>query len=141
MSLSDPERKMSKSDPGSFIGIFDEPEEIRKKLAKAVTATDAPEGQIPKGVKNLFNLFLELGQTDIHDDFTKQYQNGSIKYSELKAALADVIADYFAPMRERRKELDHEAGRIAQVLADGSASARAVASKTMKEVKEKIGLI
>lgn len=40
MSLSDPERKMSKSEPGSFINMFDEPEEIKKKLAKAVTATE-----------------------------------------------------------------------------------------------------
>jgi tryptophanyl-tRNA synthetase len=141
MSLSDPERKMSKSEPGSFINMFDTPEEIHKKLSKAVTATDAPEGQMPKGVKNLFDLLLEFGTQKSYDEFQKQYQDGSIKYSELKTNLADAIADYFEPMRTKRTELDNQEKQIDHIIKEGARKASAVATSTMTEVKERIGLI
>ena len=141
MSLSDPEKKMSKSDPASFIGIFDEPELIRKKLAKAVTATDAPEGEMPKGVKNLFDLLLEFGKQEEYTEFTKQYSDGTIKYSELKEALAVAIAQYFQPMREMKIQLDTQTKQIDQIINDGASNARKFAASTMTEIKGKIGLI
>jgi tryptophanyl-tRNA synthetase len=141
MSLSDPARKMSKSEPGSFINMFDEPEEIKKKLSKAVTATDAPEGEMPKGVRNLFDLLLEFGNKDAYDEFNKQYENGTIKYSELKETLASAISTYFEPMREKRRELDTQTKQIEQIIEEGARKASAVATSTIVEVKHKIGLI
>jgi tryptophanyl-tRNA synthetase len=141
MSLSDPDRKMSKSEPGSFINMFDSPEEIYKKLAKAVTATDAPEGQMPQGVANLFELLTHFGAQADHDRLMKEYQGGSIKYSELKQVLADAIATYFREMRDKKSELDQNQNKISQVIANGAEKASAVAGKTLAEVKEKIGLI
>ncbi len=141
MSLTHPERKMSKSEPGSYINMFDSPEEIRRKLSRAVTATDAPTHDMPKGVANLFELLLHFGNKKQHDDFLKQYKAGSIKYSELKETLADAIADYFAPMRKRYQELVKDPNYIAKVLSDGAEKARSAADKTIFEVKEKIGLI
>jgi tryptophanyl-tRNA synthetase len=141
MSLSDPERKMSKSDPGSFINIFDEPDEIRKKLSRAVTATDAPAGEMPKGVKNLFDLLLEFGTQEVYDNFSKQYNAGTIKYSELKESLADAIANYFQHMREIKQQLDAQEKQIDRIIADGAAKANKVAQSTITDVKAKIGLI
>ena len=141
MSLTDPTRKMSKSEPGSYINIFDEPDEIRKKLSKAVTATDAPEGEMPQGVKNLFDLLLEFGKKEVYDTFAKQYQDGSIKYSELKAALADSIANYFEPMRHVRKQLDNQDKQIDKIIHEGAVKATSVALATLTEVRNKIGLI
>ncbi|HEX5429913.1 MAG TPA: tryptophan--tRNA ligase [Patescibacteria group bacterium] len=141
MSLSDPTRKMSKSEPGSFINMFDTPEEIHKKLSRAVTATDAPEGEMPKGVKNLFDLLLEFGKQEAYDDFIKQYQSGSIKYAELKEALSQAIALYFQPMREMRKQLDTQTKQIDQIITEGSRKACAFAQSTINEVKAKIGLV
>ncbi len=141
MSITNPDKKMSKSEPGSYINMFDEPDEIRKKLAKAVTATDAPEGEMPKGVKNLFDLLLEFGKKEAYDEFTKQYQQGSIKYSELKEALADAISHYFEPMRLKRAELDTQTKQIDQIIGDGAAKATSIAQSTLAEVKSKIGLI
>jgi tryptophanyl-tRNA synthetase len=141
MSLTDPERKMSKSDPGSFINMFDSPDEIHKKLSKAVTATDAPEGEMPKSVRNLFDLLLEFGSQEVYDNFTKQYHGGTIKYSELKATLADAIANYFAPMREIKQQLDTQETQIDKIIADGAAKASKVAQSTITEIKGKIGLI
>ncbi|MBX4205442.1 MAG: tryptophan--tRNA ligase [Candidatus Doudnabacteria bacterium] len=141
MSLADPERKMSKSEPGSFINMFDSPEEIAKKLSRAVTATDAPEGEMPKGVKNLFDLLLEFGNQEVYDDFTKQYQAGTIKYSDLKQTLASQIAQYFQHMREIKQQLDTQERQIDKIIADGAVKAGKVAQSTVQEVKAKIGLI
>ncbi len=141
MSLSNPDRKMSKSEPNSTINIFDEPEVIKKKLAKAVTATDAPQGEIPKGVANLFELLGLFGSHDLSDKFKKEYTDGTIKYSELKASLGDAIAEYFKPMREAKTKLAKNQKHTLEVLKKGAAEANAVANETLQKVKNRIGLI
>ncbi|HTL39465.1 MAG TPA: tryptophan--tRNA ligase, partial [Methylomirabilota bacterium] len=141
MSLTEPERKMSKSEPGSYINIFDEPDEIKKKLAKAVTATDAPAGQMPKGVFNLFELLTHFGNPALVDKFKKQYHDNTIKYSELKDTLAQVIADYFKPMRKNKDKLMQDDKKIQNVIVNGAKKANKVAEQTLALVKSKIGLI
>jgi len=131
MSLTDPTRKMSKSEPGSFINIADEPEEIRRKLSKAVTATDPQAGG--PGVDNLKFLLEQFGGADSVKDFTK--------YSELKETLATVIAEYFADFRKKKAELLKNPSRVVEILAEGAKKARTVADQTLNEVKQKIGLI
>jgi len=139
MSLNFPERKMSKSIPGSAIYLTDSPDEIRAKVRKAVTATDAPAGVMPTGVANLFELFAEFGPADEVAKFQKQYKDGSIRYSELKDAVADHIAAYFAEFRLRRAELLKDPKYVAKIFASGAKRARARAQETMKLVYEKIG--
>jgi tryptophanyl-tRNA synthetase len=117
------------------------PDEIRKKLSRAVTATDAPAGEMPKGVKNLFDLLLEFGNQEVYDNFSKQYNAGTIKYSELKESLADAIANYFQHMREIKQQLDAQEKQIDKIIADGAAKANKVAQSTITDVKAKIGLI
>jgi tryptophanyl-tRNA synthetase len=141
MSLTKPERKMSKSEPDSTINIFDEPDAIKKKLAKAVTATDAPAGEMPQGVGNLFELGRQFGNHGMVEKFEKQYHGGSIKYSELKTELAQALADFFAPMRAKKKELEQDHAYVKQVLQDGAAAAASVANQTLADAKKKIGLI
>jgi tryptophanyl-tRNA synthetase len=141
MSLSNPERKMSKSEPGSYIGIFDEPETIKKKMAKAVTATDAPAGEMPRGITNLFELLGHFGSAELVNKYKKEYDNNTIKYSELKGELAEAIASYFAPMRKKKKELEQNQDQVLKVLKEGAEKARKVADATLAEVKEKIGLL
>jgi tryptophanyl-tRNA synthetase len=141
MSLIDPEKKMSKSDTGSYVGIFDEPEVIRKKLARAVTATDAPAGEMPKGVKNLFDLLKEFSDESTFDKFHKQYEDGTIKYSELKTELAEALIKFFEPFRKRKQELEADKAALQQIMIVGAKKAELVAGKTLAGVKEKIGLI
>ncbi len=140
MSLSHPDRKMSKSEPGSFINMFDEPKDIQKKLARAVTATDASSKEMPAGIKNLFGLLEHFSTADTIKDFQTQYDANTIKYSDLKQKLAEDISTYFAPMREKRMELEKNDKFIDTVIADGNARASQAADKTLAEVKEKIGL-
>lgn len=137
-SLTDPAKKMSKT--GSD-GIFltDSPEEIRKKLKKAVTATDA-KGKSP-GVENLFLLLREFGNKQQIQYFENGFANNTIKFSELKDTLADDIIDYFKDFQEKRKELLSNPQKIVEVLADGAKRAKDIAGETMIEVKKRIGLL
>ncbi len=137
MSLKNPTKKMSKTGDEP-IYLDDEPAVIHAKLKKAVTAT-AGEGS--EGVENLLYLLETFGDASQAGEFRAQVKDGSIKYSELKTALADAIADYFADFREKKKALLEDKQRLAQILADGAARAREIANETMNEVKEKVGLL
>jgi tryptophanyl-tRNA synthetase len=141
MSLANPERKMSKSEPESIIGMFDEPEVIKKRLAKAVTATDASAKEIPKGVANLFELLGHFGNQQLVGKYQQAYDNNTIKYSELKGELAEVIAKYFSPMRETKNKLSKNPEEVVKIFEVGAKKATKVAITTLTEVKKKIGLL
>lgn len=137
MSLKDPNKKMSKTgdDP---LYISDSPAELHAKVKKAVTASG---GEGSAGVDNLLYLLGNFGDQSLMAQFKRAQKDGSIKYSELKDALADAVAGYFADFREKKKELLADKTKIARILADGAAKARSVAHETLMEVKEKVGLL
>lgn len=141
MSLTDPEKKMSKSEPSGALNIFDEPDVIQKKLAKAVTATDAPAGEIPKGIQNLFVLLSEVADKSTYDKYNQMYSDGTIKYSELKKELANSFGDFFAAARKKRNELLDNSDKLTKIAEQGAKKASLIADATLKEVKTKIGLI
>lgn len=138
MSLTDPAKKMSKTGDEA-LNLDDEPKEIMRKLKKAVTASDS--GKTSAGVDNLF-LLLEHFSTQQQIAYFRDLQReDKLKFSELKEALAKDIAEYFSDFREMKKELLAKPDYLAQVLGDGAQKARAVASQTLLEVKQKIGLL
>ena len=130
MSLTDPTKKMSKTGDEALM-LDDEPEEILRKLKKAVTATDTEAGS--PGVENLKFLLEQFGGHAQVKDFSK--------YSEVKETLAKVIADYFAEFRTKKAQLLANPDEIKQILETGAAKAQKVAVETLNEVKTKIGLI
>lgn len=139
MSLADPEKKMSKSDPKSCLFIDDEPKAIREKIKKAVTATDGTGKSA--GAENLLSLLAHFGSRGNIEHFHDMQQAGTLKFSELKEALAEDVANHFAEFREKKKELLARPEYLAEVLGEGARKAREVARATLEEVKEKIGLL
>ncbi|MFZ2970868.1 MAG: tryptophan--tRNA ligase [Minisyncoccia bacterium] len=91
-------------------------------------------------VRNLENILRNFGTEEHIKYFTEGFRKQDIKFSELKEVLAQDIADYFAPLRERRKELEAKPDEVKKILSEGAEKARSIARETMKEVKEKIGL-
>src|SRR5690606_32980041 len=90
MALNDPERKLSKSVPGSYIALSDPPEEIRRKISRAVTDTGPREGgEMGPGVRNLFHLLEGFAAPEVVEDFRSRYNEGTLRYVDLKATLAD----------------------------------------------------
>lgn len=141
MSLTDPAKKMSKSlGPKTYIALNDSPEIIKEKMKKAVTDIGTA-GKITPAMENLFLLLKILGKPEHYQEFLAEHKKGTIKYSQLKETLAQDIADYFALFRAKRKELEAKPEYVKEILADGAERARKIARETMREVKEKIGLI
>jgi tryptophanyl-tRNA synthetase len=138
MSLTDPEKKMSKTGDEA-LNMDDEPKEIARKLKKAVTASQP--GHSSPGVENLFTLLEHFGTQEQIAHFRDHQRQDTLKFSELKEALATDIADYFAEFREKKKELLSNPNGLAEILAEGSEKARTVARETLFEVKQKIGLL
>ena len=138
MSLTDPTKKMSKTGDEALM-LDDEPEEILRKLKKAVTATEAAEKS--PGVDNLFLLLEHFGTKEQLKHFQDEQKGNKIKYSELKETLAAQITDAFATFREKKKNILSDNGYLAEILATGAEKARKVAQETLFEVKQKIGLL
>lgn len=137
-SLTNPDKKMSKTGDEALM-LDDSPAEISRKLKKAVTATDGKNKSA--GVDNLLFLLREFGTKEQIQYFENGLKDNTIKYSELKVALADDIASHFAGFREKKHAILNDKERLAEILADGAHRARATASDTLREVKQKIGLI
>lgn len=140
MALNDPDKKMSKSIAGSYISLSDTEDEIRKKVSRAVTDSNFDK-EMSKGVKNLFDLLLFFDAKDIHYKFLKQYKDKTIKYSELKSELAEVIIKYLEPIQKKRKELLKNSKKLKKILDNGAKQAQKIASKNIKSIKDKMGLI
>ncbi|MDO8682492.1 MAG: tryptophan--tRNA ligase [Armatimonadota bacterium] len=142
MALNDPAKKMSKTLPGSYIGISDLPAEIRDKMMKAVTdAGPTPGQEMSPGTANLFTLLKEFSAPETVRRFQEEYDSGAIRYSELKSVLADDIVAALAPFREKREELLGKPVVVKNILRQGADRARLYARETLLEVKGKMGLL
>lgn len=130
--------KMSKSDSEStYIALTDSAEIIKKKIASAVT-DDGKAAEISSGTLNLINLYGELTSKSQADEYLAQRKAGTIKYSEFKPALAEAIISELEPFQARRKEISDD--DVKNIFKEGAEKLQPVASATIKEVKEKMGL-
>jgi len=144
MSLTDPTKKMSKSlGPDSYIGIFDDAQTIKKKIARAVTDSGNEISYDPTtkpGLANLLEIFSILDGGPSPQDIAKTYT--SKNYSDLKNDLAQKIIDFFANAKLRREELERaDPQKTLDILADGAKDARKIAQKTLTEAYRAVGLI
>ncbi len=144
MSLSNPEKKMSKSlGPKNYIALADSPEIIREKVMKAVTDLGPkPEGgKKSPAVANLFELLGLFTDIKTLKIFESEYEKGQLKYEKLKTTLANAIINTLKPFQEVRKTFEENPKKIKKILAEGAKRAQKMAAETLKEVKEKMGLV
>lgn len=132
------EGKMSKSVEGSHIRLTESLDEIRKKVRSVPTATNVG-GEMSAGVKALFSFLKILSSSQINE-FNAAYEDGSLRFSDLKDAVAESIFNELQPLQERRKELEKDTAYVDSVIIEGAQKARLVARQTVNEVKEKMGL-
>lgn len=141
MSITDPEKKMSKSlGTKNYIALRDEPDVILEKIKRAPTGM-GNERAIPAGAQNLLEILKHFGAPVDFKRFSTSAKDGTVRYSELKETLARSIANFFSDFRVRRQEIEKEDTKIAKILDAGAKAAKAVATKTLKEVKNRVGLI
>jgi tryptophanyl-tRNA synthetase len=142
MDLQDPTRKMSTtggSEQGT-VYVLDEPQAIVKKLKSAVTDSgrEIERGPEKPGVTNLIEILaVARGLTPEQVEADMRNARG---YGDLKAAVAEAVVEMLAPVRERYMELRADERELELVLADGAERARAIASETLAEVRECMGV-
>lgn len=142
LSLTDPNKKMSKSDPSakSYILITDEPEIIKKKIMSAVTDSERTITLDPerRGLHNLLTIFSLATDTPA-DEITAKYQDKGMK--ELKEDLADALIKYLEPIQAKIKEYMNDSAELERILKNGGDAARLVADRTLVRAKKAIGVI
>ena len=141
MSLTDPSKKMSKSDETNkgCIYLLDDPKAARKKIMSAVTDSlnDIKlDKESQPGLYNLIEIASALtGRTmeDIAEEFKGQ------GYGKLKGYVADVVCETLENIQKRYNEII-ESRQIEKILEEGASKASAIANKTLDNVEKKIGL-
>ena len=132
-------QKMSKS-YGNTIELFLPEKTLRKKIMSIVTDSipvEAPKDPVNSAIVSLYRLFATPDMVaKMEDDF----RTGGVGYGEFKKRLFEVIWESFAPMRQRRSELESDPGFVVHVLEDGASRARDVAQRTMTRVRRAVGV-
>ena len=136
------EGKMSKSVVGSAIYLTDSLEQISAGTAKI--PTDSGKGaEIPHsgGVPSLLEMVGLFEGEEKRKQYEQSYKSDGIRYSDVKESLAGAIFKELKPIQEKRKELEAKPEYIEKVILEGAEKARKIASATLKETREKMGLI
>ena len=144
MSTADPTRKMSASQGDKHnIDVFADETRIRKQVRSAVTDTgDAggAAGEMSAGVANLFSLLSAAGRVDAYASLMQDYEAGSLRYADLKEAVADGLVEVSTAIKARYQELKRDRKSVKNDLKQSSYEIRKRAQETVREVKEICGL-
>lgn len=142
MSLTEPTKKMSKSDdnPRSFVSILDPKDSIVKKFKSAVTDSDTEvvyrEGK--DGINNLITIYSVItGKTvaQVEAEFA------GLGYGAFKSAVGETVADHLAPVRDEFARLTADKAYLEQCAREGAEHASILAERTVSKMYKKVGFI
>jgi tryptophanyl-tRNA synthetase len=142
MDLQDPTRKMSTTGAteAGTVYVLDEPSAIVKKFKRAVTdsGSEVRRGDDKRGIGNLLEIYAAVRGVSV-DDAEAEFA-GAAGYGHFKVAVAEAVADYLAPARDRYGDLRADEAALEDVLAAGAEKARAIASRTLADVRSAMGV-
>ncbi len=140
MSLQEPTRKMSKSDPeDTYVALLDDPDTIRRKIKRAVTDSDGEIRYDPDakpGVSNLLAIMSALGAGSIE---SLQAELAGQGYGALKTRTADCVIAALEPLQAEFKRLIADKAYLQGVLDENARTATYLANKTLRKVQKKVG--
>ncbi len=140
MSLQEPTRKMSKSDPeDTYVSLLDPPDAIRRKLKRAVTDSDGEirfDPQEKPGVSNLLSIIAALTQATPEGVAAELAGQG---YGTLKERASDAVIATLEPLQAEHARLMADKGYLQAVLDRNAESATQLANRTLDKVKRKVG--
>lgn len=139
MSLSDPTKKMSKSEPKGDIFLKDDITVIRKKIMSAVTDMGSEvkyDKENKPGISNLLTIYSCLKDISI-EEAEKEFVG--YRYGDFKKAVADVVCDTISKLQEKYHEI-LKSGIIDEVIKKGALEASKIANETVSRVKKVVGL-
>jgi tryptophanyl-tRNA synthetase len=130
---------MSKS-YGNTIDIFAEGKALEKAVMGIVTDKQPLEAPLNPETCNVFALYKLFATPSEVEAMAVKYRAGGFGYGAAKKELLAKIEAYFAPARERRKQLERDPGKVEEALVSGAKRAREVAHVTLRLVRERVGL-
>ncbi len=140
MSLSEPDKKMSKSNPNenSYVLVMDKPEDIMRKFKRAVTDSEGGIYRSPEkpGVSNLIEIYSAVtGKTfeEVENEFAGQ------GYGAFKPAVGEAVVETLRPIREETLRLLGDKGALETLYRQGAEKAAGIAYKTLRKVHKKVG--
>jgi tryptophanyl-tRNA synthetase len=141
MDLQDPTRKMSttSSEERGLIYVDEDEQAIVKKIKGAVTdsGSEVRRGPGKDGIANLIDVYA-VTRGVAPDDVEREFEGQ--QYGAFKGAVAEAVADYLRPVRERYAELRPDEAALETTLQAGAERARALASETLSEVRAAMGV-
>ncbi len=141
MSLQEPEKKMSKSDPNpnGYIGLLDSADVIRGKVRRAVTDSDGEiriSAEDKPGVTNL--LLIYSAMKGVSPEQAESEFKG-LGYGALKEAVTEAVVEGLSPLQKRYAEIRADKAYLTKVMTEGSERAAYTADRTVSKVYRKIG--
>ncbi|MDY2656751.1 MAG: tryptophan--tRNA ligase [Candidatus Limiplasma sp.] len=140
MSLQDPTRKMSKSDPeDTFISLLDPPDAIRRKVKRAVTDSESDIRFDPvnkPGVSNLLSIIAALTGQSVEEAASELQGQG---YGKLKDRVSECVIETLAPLQSEHKRLMADKAYLQGVLKENAEIANHMALRTLRKVQRKVG--
>ncbi|MBQ5613733.1 MAG: tryptophan--tRNA ligase [Tidjanibacter sp.] len=133
--------KMGKSE-GNGIYLSDPDNVIRKKVMRAVTdaGPQEPNSPISEPIANIFTIMNAVSEQSTIDYFKEKYATCEIRYGDLKKQLAEDLIKTITPIRERIEAIASDDAYLHRVTREGAERARESADKTLREVREIMGI-
>lgn len=139
MSLSDPTKKMSKSDddPNGCVLLMDNADTVQRKFKRAVTdsGTEIRFDESRPAINNLleiYHLMTGKSEAEVEDHFAGK------GYAQLKGDLADATIAFLGPIQQRVREISDE--ELDRILDEGREKATRIARPTLRKAFENVGL-
>lgn len=132
-------RKMSKS-YGNAISLSMTAEETAKLIKKSKTDSERNITFDPETRPGVSALLTTAGICTGRDPKEIAQEIGMGGSGQLKRYVTEAVNNYFAPIRERRHELDQDLDYVKDVLHEGNRKANAIAEQTLQEVRDAMGM-
>lgn len=133
-------RKMSKS-YNNTIPMFEEGKPLKKVLMSIETDSKSLDDPKDPTTDNVFALIKLFADKDKQNEIAEKYRAGGYGYGHAKLELMDLLLDYFAEAREKRKELENDLDYVRDVLTEGGKKARKRAETVMQPIREVTGIV
>ena len=145
MSLTEPTKKMSKSDPNpkAFISMMDDFNVIAKKIKSAVTDSEGvieyrPDDEAKAGINNLLTIMAAMTNST-PEAVAKEFEGQG--YGTFKGAVADAVVEAIRPIREEYDRIIKDKAYLQDICKNGAEASHRIAQRTLKKVYKKVGFI